>query len=197
MKNRQVLAFGLICIFLSLFQNSARSQEKSLMVLDIQEKFIKGKSYESSAMTMIDNVNNLVRNFNQDKIIYIKSAGKALAISLKGVSTDTIPAPDFDPRLNIVNDNIFIKVSTGDAFSCTQLINFLENKEVKDIVIIGLLAEKCVYQTALGGQARGYNIYLIPEAITGKSEKSKNKVLTKLQQKGIKIISSKELINLP
>jgi len=197
MKNSQAFVFGLICIFLSISQNRVFAQQKYLMVLDIQEQFIKGKSYESSAKIMINNVNDLISNFNQDKIIYIKSTGKILVISLKGFSTDTMLVPDFDTRLNIVNDNIFIKVSTGNAFNSEQLINFLKRKDAKDIVIVGLLAEKCIYQTALGGKARRYDIYIIPEAITGKSAKSKSKVFAKLQKKGIKIISLKELINVP
>jgi nicotinamidase-related amidase len=197
MKNSQAFAFGLICILLSLTQNRLFAQQKYLMVLDIQEQFIKGKSHESSAQTIIDNVNDLIRNFDQDKIIYIKSTGKILVISLKGFSTDTMPTPDFDTRLNIVNDNIFIKVSTGNAFNSERLINFLKSKDAKDIVIVGLLAEKCIYQTALGGKARGYDIYIVPEAIMGKSAKSKTKVFAKLQKKGIKIILLNELIDVP
>jgi len=197
MKNRRALAFGLISIFLSISQIRVLAQEKFLMVLDIQEQFIKSKSYESSATTMINNVNDLISKFSQDKIIYIKSTGKILVVSSKGFSTDTMPTPDFDPKLNIVNDNIFLKVSTGNAFNSESLIDFLKIKAVKDIVIVGLLAEKCIYQTALGGKASGYNIYVVPEAITGKSVKSKSKVIAKLQKKGIKIISSKELIDVP
>lgn len=197
MKNKIFYIIGIIGIIFTLAQKKLYSQEKHLIVLDIQEQFIAGKSYESSAKTMIDNVNDLISNFNQDKIIYIKSTGKILVISSKGFSTDTMPTPNFDTRLNIVNDNVFIKVSTGDAFNSLELLNFLAPKKVKDIVIVGLLAEKCVYQTALGGKTRGYNIYVVPEAITGKSEKSKSKVFEKLKKRGIKVLSLKELINVP
>lgn len=178
-----------------IIQSNVFSQEKYLMVLDIQDTFIKNKPYEESAKVVIDQVNTLIGSFDKGKVIYVKSAGKSLVISLKGFSTDTFPAPVFDSRLNIVNDHIFIKVSTGNAFESEELINFLKKNEVRDIVLTGLLAEKCIYQTALGGQESGYKIYIIPEAVVGKSEKSKGKAFGKLKRKGIEFIPIMQVIS--
>lgn len=57
------------------------------------------------------------------------------------------------------------------------------------------MAEKCIYNTALGGKNRGYDIYLIPEAIIGKISKRKEEAISKMTEKGIKVLPIKEIIN--
>ena len=146
---------------------------------------------------MIENVNAIINNFNPDKIVYVKSTGKALVISLKGFSTKALPTPEFDSRLKLVNHTIFTKVNTGDAFESRELENFLRDKNAKEIVLTGLLAENCISATALGGKKRGYEIILVPEAIAGKSNSSKEKALEKLKKEGLKSLPLNELIIKP
>ncbi len=143
---------------------------------------------------MIENVNAIINNFNPDKIVYVKSTGKALVISLKGFSTKALPTPEFDSRLKLVNHTNFTKVNTGDAFESRELENFLRDKNAREIVLTGLLAENCISATALGGKKRGYTIILVPEAIVGKSDNSKEKALEKLKKEGIKSVLMNELI---
>lgn len=196
MKQEVSLKFTFFLISLVLIPAVAFSQGKFLLILDVQEQFIKDKPYEDAAGSMIANINSLTAGFEKDKILYVKSAEKALVINSKGFSTDTLPVPDFDPRLNIVNSNIFVKVSTGDAFASAELMNYLRSRNASDIIVTGLLAEKCISATALGGVKRGFSVFLVPEAVAGKSEKSKTRALEKLEKKGIRIIPMKEAVNL-
>lgn len=195
MKREVSSSLKFLLIGLAFLPAIAFSQGKFLMVLDVQEQFIKDKPYADVAGFMIANINALIAGFDKDKILYVKSAEKALVINSKGFSTDTLPAPDFDPRLNIVNNNIFVKVSTGDAFSSPELTRYLTDRNAREIVITGLLAEKCISASALGGIKKGFDVCVIPDAITGKSEKGKNKAIEKLQQKGVKTLSMQETEN--
>jgi len=196
MKREVSQKLKFLLIGLAFLPAIAFSQGKFLLVLDVQEQFIKDKPYEDVAGSMIANIDSLIAGFEKDKILYVKSAVKALVINSKGFSTDTLPAPDFDPRLNIVNDQIFIKVSTGDAFASAELMNYLRSRNASDIIVTGLLAEKCISATALGGVKKGFSVFLVPEAVAGKSEKSKTRALEKLEKKGIRIIPMKEAVNL-
>ena len=187
MKDKLVLKIGLIliCISFNLFQNKAFSQERYLIVLDIQKFPKKSTLLDSSVMKMIQNVNSLISHFNADNVIYIKATGKAISITSKGFSIDTLPASDFDSKLNIVSNNIFIKIE-GDAFTSAEMISFLENKKAKEIVLVGLMAEKCIYNTALGGKDKDYDITIVPEGIVGMTQKKKDKAIEKMKVKGIK-----------
>ncbi len=196
MKAKFKLKAGLILIYLILisFHNNAFTQQKYLLVLDIQDFPKKNGLLDSSVREMIKNVNTLISQFNADNVIYIKAAGKAISITSKGFSTVILPAPDFDSTLNIVSSNIFIKVE-GDAFTSPEFISFLESKNIKEIVLVGLMADKCIYDTALGGKEKAYDITIVPEGIVGLTPKKKEKAIKKMQEKGIKILPMKEIVS--
>ncbi len=147
-------------------------------------------------MEMIQNVNSVISHFSSEKVIYIKAAGKALSITLKGFSVDTLPAPGFDRTLSVVSDNIFLKIE-GDAFTSAELIQFLESRKAREILLVGLMAEKCIYDTALGGKERGYNITIVSEGIVGMSPTKKDKAIRKMKDKGIKFIPVTEITKAP
>jgi len=166
------------------------------MVLDIQKFPRKNKQLDSTVKEMILNVNTLINYFKTENVIYIKATGKAISITSKGFTVVPLPAPDFDSTLNIVSNNIYNKIE-GDAFTSAELISFLESRKVKEIVLVGLMAEKCIYNTALGGKAKGYDIKIVSEGIVGMTPKKKEKAIIKLKDKGIKIIPITEIINAP
>jgi len=171
-------------------QQNQQYTNKFLLVLDIQEYYTGRKLSDTETVNFIDNVNKVITNTDVDKVIYIKSSHKVLNMALSKpfiyVSNDTA-AMHFDKNLKIVNDNIFTK-DEGDAFSVDDLNIFLEKNNAKEIVIVGLLAEECIYKTSLGGLENHYDIFIVPEAILGKSEKSKNKKIEKLKEKGVNVL---------
>ena len=198
MKEKLAFTFGLIiiCISLNLIQSKALAQERYLIVLDIQEFHKKNKQQDSTVKEMIQNVNSLISRFDTSQIIYVKAAGKALSISFKGISVDTLPGPPFDSQLTIASSNIFNKIE-GDAFTSAELMSFLESRRVKEIVLVGLMAEKCIYDTALGGKSRGYDIIIVPEGIVGTTPKRKETAINEMKNKGIKFIPITEIISAP
>ena len=194
MKGKIRIVVSLIVFFtaLSLFPDRVFTQETCLVVLDVQEFSKKSKELDNSVNEMIRNVNSLISLFNAGNVIYIKSATLALNISFKGISVDTLPVPGFDSSLKIVSNNIFIKTE-GDAFTVEQFDDFLKSENTKRIVLVGLMAEKCIYHTATGGKDRGYDIVVVSEGIVGMTEKKKDKAIRKMQDKGIEFISLDEI----
>jgi nicotinamidase-related amidase len=57
------------------------------------------------------------------------------------------------------------------------------------------MAEKCLYNTAIGGKDRGYSMVVVPEGIVGATQKKKEKAIEKLKGKGIKFMPMAEMIN--
>jgi len=186
-------AFFVTLIFM-LFIRYVNAQEKNifenkfLLVLDMQEDYIVGKMADSVAIIFVDNVNKVISKVESSRVVYMKTAMIATSLSFKGVSVDTLADLEFCKNLKIVNNNIFIKEG-GNAFDNNGLATFLKDRNASEIIIIGLLAEKCISRTAIGGLESGYNIYLVPNAILGKKEKTRQKTLNKLKNKGAKIIT--------
>ncbi|PLX06514.1 MAG: hypothetical protein C0598_13630 [Marinilabiliales bacterium] len=170
-------------------QNDSLASDKYLMVLDLQDFYLKNSLNIKEAETYINKVNDLIYKTKNENIIYIRSVHKVLNLSLKSpfiyVTLDT-SAMQLYENLSIVNDNIFTK-DEGNAFSVEDLNVFLEKNNVKEIVIVGLMAEECIYKTSIGGIENGFEISIVPQAIIGKSPKSKEKIFNKLKSKGVRV----------
>jgi nicotinamidase-related amidase len=175
--------------------NNILAQGKFLLIVDVQAKFYENTKIESPANEMVQQINQVITKVEPQNVVYIKATGKNLSISFKGIKTTPMfPAPDLDSKLKIVSSNIFTKVE-GDAFTVDSLNKFLTDNGAKEIIIVGLLAEKCVYNTAVGGKEKGNDVYIIPEAIISKSKEEKEKAFKKLTEKGVKILPISELSN--
>ena len=186
-----VLGFLVFNSSMSYSQTKEMLQDKFVIVLDIQEEFTENHMTENSAQELINSVNYVIENTDPKKVIYVSdtTVHKVLSISFKkGFTIDTtLSKYDLDNRLKLVNENMFCKTG-ANAFESVELTNFLEENNAKEIIVIGLMAEECTSKTLLGGKELGYDMYVIPEAIVGKSQKSKNKAVKKLEKKGIKIL---------
>jgi nicotinamidase-related amidase len=162
--------------------------EKYLIVLDMQEFPVTDDFKEPVTLSQINPINHIIENSDPGKVIYVKAAAIALSVSLKGISVDTVSIPVLDKRLKVVNNTVFIKTK-GNAFTSEGLTGFLKKHEVQKIVVVGMMAEECLYKTILGGKKLGYEMYTIPEAVIGKTPESKEKVIKELAGKGIKILT--------
>jgi nicotinamidase-related amidase len=162
--------------------------DKYLIVLDMQEFPITKNFKEPVTLIQINPINRIIENFDPDKVIYVKAASLALSVSLKGITLDTVSIPVFDKKLKVVNNTVFIKTK-GDAFTSEGLTGFLKKHEARKIIVVGLMAEECIYKTILGGKKLGYEMYTFPEAVIGKTPDSKEKIIKALAGKGIKILT--------
>jgi nicotinamidase-related amidase len=178
-------------LFCSVFhmESMAQSdnQHKSIvLVLDIQSCYTKMLA-DNTSDEFIQSVNKIIAQTSSENVIYVRTIPKALLVSLKGIKVDTLPGVEFDNRLKVVNSHHFVK-KKGDAFATPEILKYLQESGAEEIFIVGLLAEKCVYHTAIGGLKSNFAITIIPRAVAGKSEKSKVNTLKKLSAKGVRIL---------
>lgn len=156
-----------------------------LLVVDIQPAFYENTDLEEPVTEMINNINGIIEKSDPENIIYIQATGKVLSISGKGIKTTPMnPAPEMDKRLKIVNDNVFVKTE-GDAFSLDELKIFLKESGAQKIILVGLLAEKCISATAFGGLENGFDVCVVADALVSKNPDKKEKVLKHFSKKGI------------
>jgi nicotinamidase-related amidase len=170
-------------------------EEKFLIVLDVQEYYTNRKMSEMDAKNFIDSINFVINKMRSPNVLYIKSIHKVLNLSFSSpfvyVTHDT-SSMRFDKRLHIINDNIFSK-DDPNTFNLFEINDFLKKNNAKEIIIVGLLAEQCVYKSFIGGMKLGYEMFVIKEAILGKSERSKEKAIEKMKKEGVKIIEMNAL----
>jgi len=174
-------------------QNHKHLNDNYVIVLDIQIDSARNIPKSKITTEFIEAINLIIENSKPEEVIYIKAIHRALSISITGFSVDTLPISKLDNRLKIVSSNVFEK-SKPDAFSNDELVDFLSSNNTKEIIIVGLMAEECLYATALGGLKLDFDVFIVPEAIIGKTEKGKEKAISKLKKKGVKVVPLSDII---
>lgn len=108
---------------------------------------------------------------------------------------------EFHPDLKIAKiDKVFLK-GTKDkddgysAFEATNLdlAQYLNEKEVKELYISGLAAEYCVKETALAAVKKGFEVYVIEEAIAGIDEDDVAAAFEEMREAGVEFVSAEEI----
>jgi nicotinamidase/pyrazinamidase len=173
---------------------------KALLVMDIQESG--GSSHKGDIPLpmatpfgrMILAVNSLIECFDRSslEVAYVRQVFASNFITrLHG---GRILAGRMEPRIcrwvKVVNAHDFAKNRT-DAFSNRQLEQFLVDRQVDELFLVGLDAAFCVYYTALGALQRGYRVTVVTDAVmTGRDM---NQVLRRYHKKGITVMNSQEV----
>jgi nicotinamidase-related amidase len=179
------------------------SPSRALLVMDIQESggSRQGLTTPLPATTpfgkMILSVNRLIEGFDHAgvEVVYVRQVfTSSLITRLHG---GRILAGRMEPRIcrwvNVINSNNFAKNRT-DAFSNRQLEQFLIDRQVDELFLVGLDAAFCVYYTALGALNRGYRVTVVTDAvITGREME---RVLARYHEKGIGVMESREVLEL-
>lgn len=175
--------------FLLSFAFSAQGQNENylLMVVDVQEfENVKEEIPTEVYQEFLKEVNGVIESFEKEKVIYIKDLSLELSLSFKGKSIDTVNFPNFEADLKIVNELVFVK-KEGDSFTADGLEEYLLKFPDHKIVVIGLIADGCIFSTLKSGCKQDYEMYMVPKAILARSEISKEKYFKKYKKMGVKI----------
>jgi len=170
--------------------------QKTLLVIDMQIDYIdengKFPIEKSRINSLIETVNNIIVNFNENdyQIIYIRNIFRRNDIKnifRNFAVVEGTAGVKIDPRINIVSDNIFDKY-TPSAFSNKRFENFLISNQINELYVCGVMADECVFETALGAFDRNYIVNYISNAVGSSSVKNIENAIEKLRSKGINII---------
>jgi len=181
-------------------RNSTINQ--ALLVIDIQEGTTGESSvedyYKMKSEELINRINLLADSAakNNIPVIYIKNEIRDFLINiLNDTYAPGSPGSRLDARLNLVSD-LIINKDKSDAFSNAALDSVLINNEINSLVFTGLDLAHCVHSTIQAAENRNYDIYLISDAVLGKSDSLKEVTLDEFKQSGYEIISSDEYLEI-
>jgi nicotinamidase/pyrazinamidase len=178
---------------------------KALLIVDVQNDFCPGGSLAvPEGDTIVPVINKLMSRFTL--IVASKDWHPE-----KSKHFDKWPAhcvqhtygAAFFPQLDDGNiDEIFLKGTGGEddgysAFEATNkdLDQFLKAKHVEDVYVCGLATDYCVLASALDARIKGFNVFVIADAIRG-VEVNKGDVeraIEEMKHKGIVFVDSSEV----
>ncbi len=173
------------------------SPRQALVVLDIQEGYTGTAAREPVTAPpphgMLATVNRLIDRAAETgmEVAYIRQVfGNNLFVRLHGGRR--VGRVMIDRRIKIINRNDFEKNRT-DAFSNRQFEQLLIDRQVNELFLVGVDAAFCVYYTALGALQRGYRVTVVRDAVMSRREMSS--VVERYRRRGIRVISSEELLH--
>ncbi|AMO54897.1 isochorismatase [Endozoicomonas montiporae] len=79
------------------------------------------------------------------------------------------------------------------SFSCygePEFLKALEQTRRKQVLVVGIEAHICVYQTAMDLHQAGYDVEVVADAVSSRTKQNKNLALEKLGKAGIGITST-------
>ncbi len=175
---------------------------RALLVIDIQDDFSgpNSKMYtQSDAEAAIARANEVIARAEKSQwpIIYIRHefSGCMACIAkafMGGRGTHTSPGIVMDKRVAVKSKNEFIK-HRGDSFSNPDLDVFLTKNSVNELILVGLDAQQCIYNTAKGALNRGYRVNIVTDAILLSEKEKWNELMEKYKRDGINILAGKDL----
>jgi bifunctional isochorismate lyase/aryl carrier protein len=147
-------------------------ENSALLVLDMQKFFVDDSSHACipSAKAIIPNINMLISLFkNKNRpVIITKHVNTNENAGLMGTWwKDTLTEENPDSRIiddiNI-SDGIIIEKTQYDAFYGTELENILKEKNIKCVLITGVMAHLCCETTARSAFIRGFEPFFVVDA---------------------------------
>lgn len=178
---------------------------KALIIVDVQNDFCPGGALPApEGDRVVPVINGLM---NQFRIIVAsrdthppnsRHFDKWPVHCVKGTK-----GAEFHPDLDITKIEKELQKGTDDkddgysAFEATNenLYEYLKKNQVTEVYVTGLTTEYCVKNTALDSIGHGFRTYVVTDAIAAVEPDSDNekKALTEMKNKGIVLISTKEL----
>jgi nicotinamidase-related amidase len=139
--------------------NSQRPAHSVLLVIDVQSGLFQKPTPIFHAQALLEHVDALVERAHQAgiQVIYIQhSSDKVLPWGS--------PEWQLHPRLQLQEGDLLIHKQHGNAFEDTPLEAELRSRDIRRLVVTGLVTHGCVKATCQGALDLGYQVVLVEDA---------------------------------
>lgn len=169
-----------------------RKVKKALLVIDMQNVCVGEKHaayFKYNNEILIQAVNEVIDANENNMVIYIKNVMKKKFINRFAPfqvyeGTEEVELVN---NLRIASNYVFTK-NKGNAFTNPKLNDFLKERNIEWVEVVGVDGGGCVALTALGAIKEGYNVIVNESAIGTMFDKNKEKYFKKLQKSDVKFV---------
>lgn len=178
--------------------------KKALLVMNMQKDFLNDDGHlpvaREQVQLLLETANEVITRTNAAGIdvVYIGNEfdRKDWLANLfrKYAAIKGQPGTALDSRLQVVNNNYFDQ-TRPDAFSNPRLQQWLKQRGITHLIVVGVFAAWCVSSTALSAKNRGYQVTVLTDAVACSKDSSRGRALRRLHDSGIATILSGEFLN--
>jgi nicotinamidase-related amidase len=132
------------------------SSHTAMLVIDVQRALFTRPHPVYQDRKMLAVINGLVERAHLYgiPIIYIQHANDSI---LKEGSDGW----KLHPALKPGPDDYSVRKTKGNAFLAPSLLSVMEARDIKNVIITGLVTQGCIQATSLGGLEEGHQVFLI------------------------------------
>jgi nicotinamidase-related amidase len=139
-----------------IMSENKNQSKQALLVIDVQKGLFERATPIYEAEQVLENINTLIHKARQEgvPVIFIQHSNDNSLV--KGSD-----AWQLHPEIQPLNDENIIHKIHGNAFVDTNLSDELEKRNVRELVVTGLVTHGCVRATSLGAIDKGYKVVLV------------------------------------
>lgn len=153
-------------------------EEKSscLAIVDVQGKLAR-LMFEKD--TLFKNIQILIKaaKILSIPILWCQQQPKAIGVTVPEIS-------------NLLTDNKPIDKACFSCCACDEFDNALDRTQTKQVLLCGIEAHVCIYQTAVELIAGGKEVHLIADAVSSRTSRNKEIAIQRMTAEGVKISST-------
>ena len=162
--------------------STAELKDSFLLIIDIQERLV-------SVMP------------EDEQTLVIKQAGVLLQASIaleiplaiteqypKGLGATESSLLAFSPEVSTIGKTCF---SCADA---DEFMTSLRSSHRRSVVLMGMETHICVLQTALALQGQGYQVFVVEDAVSSRTQENKQNALHRMRQAGVIITNTESVL---
>lgn len=153
-----------------------------LLIIDMQEDYTgenrNRKRFPYDIEPLIDNVNHRINSYSREHIVYIKN---------QFFWEPPKREKSLSKGMNVVSNQIFTK-RNNNSFKNIEFANFLREKNVTELEIIGIDGNYCVKATAIAASKAGYEVFLNENCIGIADAKKFRKSKMKMKRIGVRFL---------
>ena len=156
-----------------------KRHEVAFILIDIQERFL----------PVIHNIEAVIENTN-------RLVGGASILDIPLVVTEQYPkglGPTVD-GIHLDEGQEIIEKISFDCFGCHDFTRKLEETGARTLVIFGIESHVCVLKTALKAIALGYEVHVVADAVSSRTQENKILALERLRQSGVFVVSTEMIL---
>ena len=155
------------------------TDETMLITVDMQEKIIPAMNNQNK---LIKNTNILIQGCEVLglKILFTEQYKKGL-----GETSKQIIIPTNSTNLEKISFSIF-----GDE----KIKNFINQNKIKNLIIIGIEAHVCVMLSALDALKNNYNVFIISDAISSRTQENYINAINLMRDNKITITNTESIL---
>ena len=153
--------------------------ETILLIIDMQEKLIKGIEKRKEIIGNIIKLVKATRVLNIETIISEQNSDR-LGKTLENINTDK-------------TYNVYNKMSFS-CLDCDELLRQICSSNKKNVVISGIESHVCVLQTCINLISRGYRTYVVTDAIGSRNVQDHKIALKRLESEGAILTTAESTI---